>query len=130
VSAGSAIVRAMSIYSEFWQALEARDWEGFGSAVSDDVVAVWPQSRERVSGREALIRFMAEYPGDWHLSVVEEHADALGAATRVDFTVDGETSPGITFFTLGPDGLIASFTEYWPEPYEPPAGREHLLERY
>ncbi|MGP3959181.1 hypothetical protein ACTWPT_24555 [Nonomuraea sp. 3N208] len=26
-------------------------------------------------------------------------------------------------------GLISRITDYWPEPYEPPPGREHLVER-
>ena len=28
------------------------------------------------------------------------------------------------------DGLITSVTDFWPEPYEPPSGREHLVERW
>lgn len=119
----------MSIYRQFWDALEARDWARFDATLADDVVATWPQSRERARGRDALIRFMAAYPGDWHLAVEEEHGDAAGGATRIAFTLDGDTVPGVTFFTTGPDGRIASFVEFWPEPYHPPADREHLLER-
>ena len=120
----------MTVYSEFWAALEARDWPRLGATVTDDVVATWPQSRETVRGREALLTFMASYPGDWHLVLEKEHADAAGAATSVAFTLDGETVPGVTFFEATPAGLIKSFTEYWPEPYDPPPGRAHLLERY
>lgn len=119
----------MDVIQDFWSSLEARDWERFGATVAADVTATWPQSRERVHGRDALIRFMAEFPGDWHLTLDEVHADDTGGATRISFTVDGETVPGVTFF--GTDhGLIASIVEFWPEPYEPPPGREHLLERY
>jgi hypothetical protein len=28
------------------------------------------------------------------------------------------------------DGLITRVTDFWPEPYEPPPGREHLVERW
>ena len=28
------------------------------------------------------------------------------------------------------DGLIATVTEFWPDTYEPPPGREHLTERW
>lgn len=52
------------------------------------------------------------------------------AASWIAFTLDGKTVPGITFFELDDDGLIASITDFWPEPYERPAGREHLIERY
>lgn len=120
----------MSLYTDFWEALEARDWDRFGATMNEDVVGTWPQTRETVRGRDALIRFMAAYPGEWHLAVEEVHADGTGAATRIAFTVDGETVAGLTFFATGADGRIASFTEFWPEPYQPPPGREHLLERY
>lgn len=120
----------MSILTEFWTALDARDWERFAGCVSDDVVATWPQSRERLHGRDALVRFMEEYPGDWRVTVEEEHAEATGGATRVAFSLDGETVPGLTYFTTDDTGLIASFVEFWPEPYDPPPGREHLMERF
>lgn len=119
----------MSIARTFWETLEARDWEAFGAVVIDDVVAWWPQSRERVRGREALVRFMAEFPGDWHLRVERDHVDSTGAATLIAFTSGGETVSGATFFELASDGRISGFTEFWPEPYEPPAGREHLVDR-
>lgn len=35
---------------------------------------------------------------------------------------------GVTFFELDGD-LISRVTDFWPEPYQPPAGREHLVER-
>jgi SnoaL-like domain len=120
----------MAICSEFWASIEARDWESLGALVSPEVVGTWPQSRERVVGRAALATFMAAYPGDWHLVVEVERVDATGGATQIAFSLDGETVPGLTFFTFDADGLIEAFTEFWPEPYEPPAGREHLIERY
>ena len=81
----------VNVCAGFWSALEARDWVRLGASVSDDVVGCWPQSRERVHGRAALLRFMAAYPGDWHVALEEMHADEHGAATRVAFTVDAET---------------------------------------
>lgn len=37
---------------------------------------------------------------------------------------------GCVWFSFGDDGVITSVTDFWPEPYEPPTGREHLVERY
>ena len=37
---------------------------------------------------------------------------------------------GISFFAGDEHGWIAAITDFWPEPYEPPAGREYLVERY
>ena len=35
----------------------------------------------------------------------------------------------MAFFEFA-DGLITRVTDFWPEPYEPPPGREHLVERW
>ena len=40
------------------------------------------------------------------------------------------TQPGLCFFDLGADDLITRITDFWPEPYEPPANRANLTERY
>ena len=42
----------------------------------------------------------------------------------------GERYPGLCFFDLDSGGRIARITDFWPEPYEPPASRAHLMERY
>ena len=39
------------------------------------------------------------------------------------------TQPGLSFFDVGGDGLITRITDFWPEPYEPPGNRAHLVER-
>lgn len=31
---------------------------------------------------------------------------------------------------LADDGKIAAITDFWPDPYELPASRAHLVERY
>lgn len=109
----------------YWQSMNARDWPGLARLLHPDVRYDVPQSREVVRGREAVVRFNAEYPGDWSLEPVRVVADERGAATWIDFRLDGESVPGLTFFTFQ-NGLIATVTDFWPEPFERPAGREHL----
>lgn len=123
----------------YWTAAEARDWSAFGATLAEGVVYELPQTRERILGKERYLRFNQEYPGDWHVRVERIVADAEGrqAAARTGFTVTGD-QPGerpeemdaIHFFTFDEEGLITGVTDFWPESYEPPAGREHLVERY
>ncbi|MFI9827985.1 nuclear transport factor 2 family protein [Streptomyces sp. NPDC051913] len=114
----------------FWACAEARDWETFAGTLAADVVYTLPQTRERVSGRERYVRFNREYPGDWHLRIERIVAEPEQVVTWVHFTVGLEEMYGISFFTGDGDGRIAAVTDFWPEPYEPPAGRDHLTERY
>ncbi len=115
---------------EYWRAMEARDWAALGTTLADDVCYEVPQSRERVRGREACVRFNREFPGDWHLSVVRVVGSGAHAASWISFDLAGEAVPGLTFFDLDETGRIAHITDFWPEPYAPPASRAHLVERY
>ena len=115
---------------DYWTRLEARDWEAWGALLADDVVARWPQTAERVTGREALVRYNQHYPGDWHLRVERVVADRSGAGCLVASTLDGEPMPATTFFTFDESGLIATITEFWPERYDLPESRAGLAEQY
>ena len=71
----------------FWAATEARDWDGLAEVLADDLVYEMEQTRERVRGKPAFVRFFSEFPGDWHLVVRRIIADADGGVSTLDFTV-------------------------------------------
>ena len=75
------------------------------------------------------MRFNAEYPGDWHVEPHVVLADDANGCLLFRWTLDGTSTLGIAFFEFR-DGVIAKVTDFWPEPYEPPPGREHLVERW
>jgi hypothetical protein len=121
---------ATDVIAAFWKAVSARDWAGFGALLAPDVVYELPQTRERVRGREAYVRFNAEYPGEWEIAPLRIVGAGRSGASWIRFVVDGgEEQTGISFFDLDDDGLIARIHDFWPVPYEPPPGREHLVER-
>ncbi|MER5337528.1 nuclear transport factor 2 family protein [Micromonospora sp. NPDC002717] len=114
----------------YWAALEARDWDTFGGLLADDVVYHLPQTRERIVGRESFVRFNREYPDGWHLAVTRAVASGRHAATWITCAYEGAELPATSFFDFDDAGLVREVTEFWPEAYEPPPGREHLAERY
>ncbi|MEV7239257.1 nuclear transport factor 2 family protein [Streptomyces sp. NPDC056231] len=116
----------------YWTAAETRDWDTFAATLAEEVLYDLPQTRERIRGKERYLRFNREYPGDWHVRVERIVADRAGeqVAVRTLFTVGLEEMHAIHFFTGDDQGRIVEITDFWPEPYEPPAGREHLAERY
>jgi ketosteroid isomerase-like protein len=124
------MLAGMDLIREYWAACDARDWAAFGALLAPDVVYELPQTRERVRGRAAVVRFNAEFPGDWRLAVERVVGDDRHAASWIRFRLDGAEQPAVSFFDLDAAGLIARITEYWPDPYEPPPGRAHLVERY
>lgn len=114
----------------YWATADARDWTAFADMLAEDVVYTLPQTREVIRGRERYVQFNREYPGDWHVRIERVVAEPGQAVTWTLVTVGLEEMHAITFFTTDDSGRIASITDFWPEPYEPPPGREHLVERY
>ncbi len=117
------------IIERFWRAAEARDWTAFAATLAEDVVYALPQTGETIRGRERYVRFNRAYPGDWHLRVERVVAEPGQAVTWLRCTVGEEEMDALSFFTTDASGLISTITDFWPEPYEPPTGREHLVER-
>ncbi|MCX4824716.1 nuclear transport factor 2 family protein [Streptomyces sp. NBC_01142] len=113
-----------------WTSAEARDWVTFESTLAEDVVYELPQTRERIRGKEAFLQFYREYPGDWHLRVERIVAEGGQVVTWIHAAVGLEEMYALTFFTGDEEGRITTITDFWPEAYEPPPGREHLVERY
>ncbi len=114
----------------YWMSADARDWETFASVIATGVRYDLPQTRERVHGRDDYLRFNQQYPGDWHLTLDQVLVDGDRAVSQTTFTLDGGTQQAVTFFEFDPAGLITSVTDFWPESYDPPPGREALVERY
>lgn len=122
---------AHEVIAAYWAAAEARDWDAFGALLTDDVLYRGPQTKEQVRGREAYIRFNTEgFTYDWHIAVQRIIGEGQHAASCIEFTTGEGTQPGLCFFELGDDGRITQITDFWPDPYELPASRAHLVERY
>lgn len=125
------MTNAHEVVADYWAAAEARNWDAFGALLADDVVYLGPQTKERVRGREAYLRFNVEgFAYDWHIAVQRIVGEGRHAASWIEFTGHEGTQPGLCFFDLADDGLITQITDFWPDPYELPASRAHLVERY
>jgi hypothetical protein len=125
------MTNAHEVVAAFWAAAEARDWDAMGELLAEDVVYRGPQAREQVRGRQAYLRFNAEgFAYEWHLQVRRILGDGAHGASWVDVAVPDGTDTGVCFFDLDEDGLISEITDFWPMPYDLPASRAHLVERY
>lgn len=116
------------IVRRYFETMSARDWDGFGALMAEDAVYELPQTGELITERGRVVSFNRDYPGDWRLSVTRLIADGETAAASMNFTLDGEAMVALVYFELA-GGLITRVTDFWPETYEPPAGREHLTEQ-
>lgn len=121
---------SIQIVREFWQLMASNDFSSVGALLSDDFVLEWPQSNERIRGRERFALVNAEYPanGRWTFAVNRIVGGVSEAVSDVSITDGVQDARAISFFTIV-DGKIARLVEYWPEPYPAPANRKHLAQR-
>ncbi len=117
---------SMELVASFAHRLQGRDWVGLAELLDPDVVYEIPQSRERIRGRDRYITFNAEYPGDWHIEPHVVLGDDDNGSLLLRWTLGDASSLAIAFFEFD-HGFITKITDFWPEPYEPPPGREHLV---
>lgn len=118
------------VVASFWAAMQANDFRGAGEVLHDDYVLDWPQSGERIRGRENFVAINENYPaaGRWNFTVHRLVAGADEVASEVSVTDGVVRARAITFSTIREE-KISRQTEYWPDPFEPAAWRARWVER-
>ena len=96
-----------------------------GVPLADDAVRQWPQSGEAITGRARIGEVESHFEG-LRLAVGNRHA--LGDTLVVEWSTDygdGRVYRNVTVAELR-DGEAIRVTDYWGEPFEPPAWRKPL----
>lgn len=96
---------------------------------AETFVAEWPVSGERFVSPDAFIQVQIEYPGSGTITIVDLLETGNQVFTHSDVHWNNERATALSLFTFNQAGLITALTEWWPESYEPPVGREHLAQR-
>ena len=121
---------AVEIVQQFWALMQTNDFAAVAAVLAPDFVLEWPQTRERIRGAERFARMNADYPahGRWEFTIHRIVGDAHEAVSDVAITDGLQQARAISFFETA-DGRVRRLVEYWPEPYDAPANRAHLVER-
>ncbi len=117
------------VVRRFWALMASNDFTSVGDVLADDYVLEWPQSRERIRGRDNFAALNSQYPahGPWRFTLNRLVAGPDEVVTDVDITDGVQRARAISVFTVR-HGRIARQLEFWPEPYVAPANRSHLVE--
>ena len=120
---------AVEIVHEFWARMHTNDFASVADVLAADFVLEWPQTRERIRGAERFVRMNVEYPahGPWQFSIHRIVGDEREAVSDVSITDGVQQARAISFFEVA-DGRVKRLVEYWPEPYDAPPDRAHLVE--
>ncbi|HEY7834512.1 MAG TPA: nuclear transport factor 2 family protein [Ktedonobacterales bacterium] len=118
------------LIERFWHTMNTNDWDAVGRLLCDDCALDYPQSGERFRGRASFAAINAHYPaaGPWRFTVQRIVADGATGASDVQVSAPEMEARVVSFFDIR-DGLIASMTEYWPDPFPAAAWRAQWAEQ-
>jgi len=109
--------------------MDTNDFRVAAAWLHDDYQLDWPQSQERIRGRDNFVAVNEHYPaaGPWQFVVERLVAGEDEVVTDITVT-DGVTVARAITFSRVCDGKIVRQTEYWPDPYPAPAWRARWVE--
>jgi hypothetical protein len=106
-----------------FDAFNARRFAEFATYVTDDIVETYPQSGERLEGREQQRAMHEAFPEPPTFTIRNVRRDGNLAVVELD---EAYTNGGVwkTVFILElRDGLVSSLTGYFSEPFAAPEWR-------
>lgn len=113
-----------------WKLIAAGEWDAVAEQMHEDYVQEWPQSRERIVGKENALAVNRDFPGGLP-SMVFRRTLATGdlAVLEVELTYgDGSVYQGVSIMEFQ-DGKVIKETDYFAQPFEAPQWRAQWVER-
>ena len=109
--------------------MEGNDFYTAAQLMHDEFTLEWPQSGERIRGRENFAKLNTAYPAEdkWRFIINSIVADGEVVVTDVSVTDGIKRDRVITFSTIR-DEKIWKQIEFWPEPFEAPEWRAQWVE--
>jgi SnoaL-like protein len=120
------------------EAFNTGDVEAFARAQhamsAEDVVQEWPQSGERIRGRDNIAAVNQNYPASTGTTPKTTLRRVLkpGEAWIIESTIDyGDGVPVslVSIIETGADGKVVRETDYFANPFEAPAWRAKWVEK-
>lgn len=122
-------ISAIEVVKEFYRRMNTNDFHFAGQMLSESYVLEWPQSKERIRGRDNFVAVNEEYPahGRWLFTINRIVGNVTEVVSDVSITDGTQVARAITFTTVQ-DGKIVKQVEFWPDDYDAPDNRKHLVE--
>jgi ketosteroid isomerase-like protein len=116
------------LVERLWKAAEDKDLDAAYELLHEDYVQEWPQSGERIRGRDNAMAINRNYPG--MPSFDQRRTLGGGDIVVSEVTLDYGQGPvyGCSIFEIR-DGKIARQTDYFADPFEAPEWRSQWVEK-
>lgn len=118
------------ILENFWATMETNDFHAVAQLLHDEYTLEWPQSGERIRGRDNFAAMNTAYPAEGKWTFHINHIAADGDLVVTDVSVsDGKLRDRCITFSTIRDGRIWKQIEFWPESFNAPDWRTQWVER-
>jgi ketosteroid isomerase-like protein len=120
-----------AILDRYWEATGALDLEKVHEFYHDDVVVEFPQSGERIRGKQKIFELRSHYPSKSSYKILRVRGDGNLWTTEVIVTYDdhkGRPVYGVAIMEFR-DYKVVHETLYFADPFEPPQWRSRWVER-
>jgi len=118
----------LALIERLWKSA-GEEYSAMEECLADDCVQEWPQSRERVRGKQNMIAIMQNYPGLPASNVRRMIAGGKLVIAEIELDYGRRTYDGISIYEIE-DGKIVRETDYFAEPFDAPAWRAQWVERF
>lgn len=118
------------ILENFWKTMETNDFHAASQLLHDGYTLEWPQSGERILGRDNFAAINTNYPleGQWHFQINHILVEGDVVVTDVNVT-DGKIVGRVITFSTIRDEKIWKQVEFWPDPFEAPEWRAKWIQK-
>jgi SnoaL-like protein len=118
----------LELAERVWSNWSSTDFTVLKDALADGCIQEWPQSGERIRGKENIIAISENYPGLPTTTV--RRMTAGGNLVIGELTLDygGKIYNGVSILEIA-GGKIVHEIDYFAEPFEAPAWRAQWVER-
>jgi ketosteroid isomerase-like protein len=106
----------------FWDAITRKKTDEWDEIFTEDYVQEWPQSGERIVGRDNARAIVENYPGVPTATPRRTVVSGDLGVGEVALDYDGKIVHGVSIFEFR-DGKIARETDYFADPFVAPEWR-------
>jgi len=121
---------AEELAARYLEALSNQDFATLRDLYAEDAVQEWPQSGERIVGRDNIMAINENYPGmpKATLRRTETQGDLVVTESTLDYGGSAGVYHAVSILRLR-DGRIARETDYFGAPFPAPDWRAQWVER-
>jgi SnoaL-like domain len=111
-----------------WDASDASNFKVEHEIYCEDAVLDYPQSGERIRGRNNIEESRSVQPNKKRFTVQRIIGSGDLWVTEFILTYDGIPTYAVSIMQFR-EGLVANKTQYFADPFDPAPSRAHLVER-